>query len=451
MKKVSARSITQLTAGAACNDLTSLASKHTVTPSIEDLIATLREDAPDKAAQLEAAMANIPVGFALVPTLYTRIKQSENAALENEYLPSVRPQFLKFLAATQKQELRALGICEHGIARMARGLDPASVTGERYALSVDHIIERSGSGRLSDARAKDPQRRDAGAETYPVNHFANLILLPQDIHDFKNRLNALQDIGSMKDGQSRWILMLVPVTDEAHHGYVARPQPAGSALGKVTRYGPTLYQQIGDTKKLAVDVTEVMAELQSTTGLEQILAQLETLAWPQLPKLPPPTSQDEGFNKRERQRALDDMRLRQAFSVADLALVQPKGARGKTGVPQAHRTLRSIFNVAVSQDRAAKRRVTRDLRPRLTEVTTALKTAYQRAEAQAIAKPGASSYQDFVQFFRGYKMRHMCLEAGRYPIPEARALLEEYRRIDRAITARAKMPVARSAPAKRIL
>ena len=444
MKKVSAANITHLTLATA-DPAAASTPPLSPPPSIEELISRARRGTSDRVAAFNAALAQLPEGFALAPVLFTRIPRAVNASLESEYLFSVRPRFLKFLAETQKTALSDLGVCDHGIARMARGLDPATVDGRRYDLSVDHIIERFGSGALAARREKDPQRSDTDAESYPVNHFGNLILLPQDIHNLKNALNAAQGIHNLKEGESRWILMLVPVTTARRHGYVAAPQPRDAGLGQLRLYPPNAQQQISEAAALSRETTEVMRQLRAATILREMIPMLDSLANRQRPKSP---ANDDAVPAWKREQ---DMCLTRAFSVADLAVSQPRDAEGRVSdVPPAHRTLRGIFNATVAHDRDARRAIERDLRPRLEELCDALKAAYARVEAKEIARPGDNAYREFLTFFRARNLREACIEAGRYPLPEARALLQEYRRIDRAITAREKAAL-RAAPARTAL
>lgn len=442
MKKVSAANITHLTLATA-DPAAASTPPLSPPPSIEELISRARRGTSDRVAAFNAVLAQIPDGFALAQVLFTRINKSTNASIEGEYLFSVRPRFLKFLAETQQANLRDLGICDHGIARMARGLDPATTDGRRYELSVDHIIERFGSGALSASREKDPQRSDAQALTYPVNHFGNLILLQQDIHNLKNALNAAQGIHNLKEGESRWILMLVPVTTARRHGYVAAPQPKDAGLGQLRLYPPNPQQQIGDARMLANETTEALQRLRQETILREIVPMLDSLANRQRPRTP---ANDDNISASKREQ---EMCLTRAFSVADLAVSQPRDAEGRVSdVPPAHRTLRGIFNATIAHDREARRSIERDVRPRLDELRESLKTVYARVEAKEIARPGDGTYRDFIYFFRARSLREACVEAGRYPLPEARALLQEYRRIDRAITAREKATL-RAAPARK--
>lgn len=443
VKKVSAATITQLSAAAACN----AAVGASPAPSVEDLLVRLREADPIRAQEFETLLAKLPQGFALTPVLYTRIAQAQGAALESEYVFSVRQRFLKFLAQTQKKALRDLGICDHGIARMARGLDPANVRGERYAVSVDHIIERGGSGTMAQARAKDELRDDTLAETFPPNHFANLLLLPQDVHDYKNRLNGLQDIHKLSAGESCWILMLTPVTTAQNHGYVCAPQPANTTLGQLALHVPNLHQQIGETKTIAVDTIEAMQALVNDTSAGSIIAMLDQLAGKNRPAHARRTLHDDFRD----QRKADIAYLGSGCTVADLGVAQPRGSHAANNnnrhgagtqntVPSAPNTLRAIFNAAASHDRDVQRVVESKLRPQLRELADLLEKAHARAVTYEIRTPGHRNYSDFVQFFRGRNVRALCVEASYYPLAESRELLNVYRRINRDITQRSRAP-----------
>lgn len=439
MKKVSAATITHLSSAAACN----AAASASPSPTVEDLVIQLRNSDPIRAQEFQTLLAKLPQGFALTPVLYTRITQAQGAALESEYVFSVRQRFLKFLAQTQKKALRDLGICEHGIARMARGLDPANVNGERYAVSVDHIIERGGSGTMAQARSKDELRSDSMAETYPPNHFGNLLLLPQDIHDYKNRLNGLQDIHKLAPGESCWILMLTPVVSGQNQGFVCAPQAADRELGHLSVYNPNLHQQIGETKTIAVDTIDAMQALVRDTSAGSILFMLDQLAGKNRPAHAGHSKSDD-FNE---QRKLDAAYLGAGYTVADLGVAQPRSGRAannnhragqSVSVPSAPNTLRAIFNAAASHDRTVQQTVERELRPQLRELTDLLDKAHARAVASELRTPGHKNYSDFVQFFRGRNVRTLCLEASRYPLAESRELLTVYRRINRDITQRAR-------------
>lgn len=430
MKKVSAATITDLTAAAAL-----AADQLSSPPSVDELLNRLRATDPDRAKEFETLLEKMPQGFALVPVLYTRVAQSRQASMDAEYTLSVRQRFIKFLGQTQQQALRDLGICEHGIARMARGLDPANVKGDRYEVSVDHMIERSGCGTMAEARVRDAVRDDANADTYAVNHFNNLVLLPQDVHDYKNRLNNLQSMTQVREGESRWVLMIAPVVSAQNPGFVCPPPAKDSVLGKLVVRPPSQHQKIGEIKSVAVEALETMQAMLNDTATGSILGMLEQLA---RHNRPAHAGRKRGENEKD-QRRLDDAYLLGGHTVADLGVAQPRSQRAannntpknsRATVPSAPNTLRAIFNAAVSHDAAARTSVEETLRPRLREVTRLLEAAYA-PPARDVPAAGQQHYREFTQFFRGRSVRMLCLEASHYPLAESRELLQVYRRIDR--------------------
>lgn len=201
--------------------------------------------------QFEDLINNVPAGFQLVPVFYSRIDKEQNARLQKEFSNHVRPYFMQYLAENHAEALRALGVCERGIHRMKNRLDPVDDGNNYYEFSVDHIIERSGSGNWGRNRLKDPDNGKTDAARHHVNHFDNFILLPDQIHQFKNDLNALQRMTELPAGQGRWVLMMIP---DAAHAYVCKPQPAGSRFSGVNRRADTVYNCISRAA-FAVDTT----------------------------------------------------------------------------------------------------------------------------------------------------------------------------------------------------
>ncbi len=162
--------------------------------------------------KFEKAVANIPPQFSLTEIKYTRISKEQNQKVEHEYSDYVRPRFLMFLAEKFSDDLKKLGICDHGITRMKNGLDPADEHRNIYNMTVDHIIERAGSGDWGENRALDGDipKNSGRRATYKVNHFDNLIMLPAPIHDdIKNAINEVQDLPSLKPGETAWAMMMV--------------------------------------------------------------------------------------------------------------------------------------------------------------------------------------------------------------------------------------------------
>ena len=105
------------------------------------------------------ALLNMPQGFRLTKLVYTRVAKEQNKLVYNEFKNKVRPRFLQYLARNHRDELKKMGICYHGIKRMERGIDPADKEGRLYAVSVDHIIERSGGGKLSHEKSVDKRMK----------------------------------------------------------------------------------------------------------------------------------------------------------------------------------------------------------------------------------------------------------------------------------------------------
>jgi len=182
--------------------------------------------------QLQNVLSDIPEGFELATVAYSKIPTEESRGAMDEFSSRVKPQFLRYLAKHYPDELREMGICENGIGRMSNGHSPADKEGRLYSVSVDHIIERAGSGRMGQTKSIDADLdtlpdKAGNRETLQVNHMRNLILLPNSVHfECKNLLNGLQDMNMLKQGGLfRWSVMLVPKHD-MKSPYVYVPTPA---------------------------------------------------------------------------------------------------------------------------------------------------------------------------------------------------------------------------------
>lgn len=248
-QKVSAETITELTKSADFADPASIPPQ----PSVDELIAAIharieakypQDHSAGHAAQsfraanikgekarLQGIFDNIPVGFKVAPVYYKKPSAQYKDEVFDEYSFRVRPNFLRFLAENHAAALKELGICSSGIHRMRRGLDPARVDGSIYDVSIDHIIERSGSGAFVARKTIDPQAPEGQGAVSEVNHFNNLVLLPDSIHLVKNALNDMQRPSKMEEGLGLWMLMIVPTCENRRCGYVAPAQPEGSRYG----------------------------------------------------------------------------------------------------------------------------------------------------------------------------------------------------------------------------
>jgi hypothetical protein len=259
MKKVSADTITDMTIRSGPS-----AGPPSPTPSVQQLIAEIRstlllrekalaqlaEQSREGAApgdpptayeishrraaegikEFEKILANVPDGFRLVPVLYTTVDQKQNEKIKREFSARVRPHFLHFLAEEYADELKALGIGPRGVEMMRKGLYPVDAAGNLYAMNIDHIIECFGGGKMSLQKETDPLMPAGSNPTFLVNHFSNFILLPIQVHEFKNLLNGLQNLAQTKTGESRWALMLIPETGPGRSAYIAPPQKPGHPL-----------------------------------------------------------------------------------------------------------------------------------------------------------------------------------------------------------------------------
>jgi len=246
MEKVSADTVTELTAAYAPPGSAPAGPPPTTQKLIEQVRATLKKKIDDLTKSMDGssqtsafsisrdkALAELqtfekivaapPKGFRLVPVLYSRIDSGQNEKTYSQFTAFVRRDFMRFLAARHADELRALGIAPAGIERMKAGLSPVNASGRMYDVNVDHIIERFGGGTASFTKEVDPQRPRGSTPTYLVNHFSNLILLPKQVHELKNKLNEIQNV--VQQGKPKWVLMIVPEAIPGHSGYVAQPQP----------------------------------------------------------------------------------------------------------------------------------------------------------------------------------------------------------------------------------
>ncbi len=256
--RVSADNITSLTAGAGPSDYAGAPTVHKMIKRIRERLADniknnrtdnwpyaenleryspdeIRRQAEQDARDFEQILKDVPPGFRLAPVLYTRVTREEAYDLNTEFT-TIRPRFLSFLAEQHAAHLRNIGLDEHAIGRMRKGLDPLDANNKAYYLNVDHIIERGGSGNLASVKSRDPDCTQCTDPVSPVNHFGNLMLLPGQIHAEKNKLNEIQGMRSLKGGSSRWILMLVPECPCDKPRFITAPLPKSHPLGGLVTY-----------------------------------------------------------------------------------------------------------------------------------------------------------------------------------------------------------------------
>lgn len=236
-------------------------------------------------ADANQALKDIPEGFRLQKLIYTRVSQDQNKEVYKEFRDVVRPRFMRFLAENHAEDLKTLGICDYGIKRMSQGIDPCDKDGRLYDISVDHVIERAGGGRLSYEKAEDADLKklcedDEFQTTYKINHFDNLMLLPNEVH-FK-RKNAINDIQQLHRGldenESVWGMMIIPVRSANSGEYVYRPLPDRQKDFGVKKRKMTFETHVSHTHYLLQQLDEAMKGFYSDPYVKKIYIQLQQAA-----------------------------------------------------------------------------------------------------------------------------------------------------------------------------
>ncbi len=345
--------------------------------------------------EFEKIVASVPNGFKLTPVLYSKIKQEENDKIMAEYRGRVRRNFLIYLANNHADELSALGICQHGIDRMKKGLDPADKDDLRYDISTDHIIERGGGGKLSLEKAVDPLLPPGTQPTYKVNHINNFILLPEQIHEFKNALNGLQKVSNIQRGQSAWILMLVPTTGPGRSGFVAAPQSPNHHLYGVGKHQQTMSNRINHTALMADQAHGALYTFQQNITTAHLL------------------------------KAAKESAEQQAKTVVTLMQEEKK-----SGPAPGKRSLSLAFNESVAKDPVRKVFLETSLKPALEEATRQLKSAFDYA-----TRPSQTpdNYDLFVKFYRGRNVTALRRITENIPLDETLHMHEVFQQIDGGI------------------
>lgn len=245
-------------------------------PSLDTDARPALQMARDQAARdvnkFDKMMKEVPHGFMLVPVLYSKIDAKQKQIAYREYHSLVRENFMKFLVKNHKQELRALGICEHGIRRMSQGRSPSDKDGNPYSINVDHIIERGGGGLRTLQKGIDLDLPGIETQTLLINHIGNFILLPEQIHEFKNDLNKLQRYGGIPLNTSKWLLMMVPEARSGLSAYVAPPQPAGHPLAGLFLRTDAEVEKI---QKLAKQIRYLVSDLKDLCKIQAVAETLQ--------------------------------------------------------------------------------------------------------------------------------------------------------------------------------
>lgn len=428
-KKVSSATISTLTAGNALPG-THVPPQPTAQQMIEDIRAALKtraaallqaaenakatetdpaappspfEISSKKAVQniatFEKLVSTVPEGFELVPVLYTKIDRDHNAHIYSEFGKHVRRPFLQYVATHHANELTALGICASGIEQMKKGFDPTDENGLFYEVNIDHIVERSGGGQMSKKRGVDPLMPPGSKSTYLVNHFDNLVLMPIQVHEAKNILNDLQQAASTKNNKSAWVLMMVPVVDAVHSGFVAQPQKPEHHLHGLQRRKEDISRIINQASFAMQNLLVTIDDLHHDHHTHQALQAAE------------------GYAAHHGRTVVAQLDFEN----------QPERAN------KQHR-LCDTFNAAVAKRPEQKRTIDSSLRPALADLDKQLKTAFNAAFLSA--PDNDNGLRGFVPFYDGKKMAALRANTENLPLPEAANLHRTFAMIDAKIKAR---------------
>jgi len=346
--------------------------------------------------EFEELIDQVPKGFRLTPVFYSKVENEENDSTYSEFSSRVRTHFLKFLANNHADELSALGICENGIELMRNGRSPADEKGNPYFVEVDHIIERSGGGNMSLQKDADPLMPSESEPIFLVNHFNNLILLPKQVHDFKNSLNKLQDITQVVYGESKWILMLVPETGPGQSGFVSPVQDREHPLHGVFPRNRYPFHSNGPVLFRANAVHEALVSFLSDEKVAQMLLEVRN-----------------------------------------------------SGSADEKKRLTTAFNKAVHGNAASNKVLKKTLSPALQALAIEVKKMFERA-----TKPDAEDdkFDIFLRVYQGKKVSDVRNIIADLPLTEVAQVHRELQEIDRLIKKHANdnAPKAKKAPTKRI-
>ena len=415
-KRVSANTITEITAAPGFAP----PGKDPSPPAVSDLQDQIRQDLDDyiafrkgqleaepkdnpnpkaqqnydkavaRRAQFEDVINDVPAGFKLVPVKYAKISQEENAAIHHEYLKNVRSRFLQFVGENHADDLKALGICDVGIERMRKGLDPADETGRPYEVNIDHIIERSGSGLWAKSKETDPDQKAEVEPKFRQNHFGNLILLPEEIHEYKNTLNNMQRIGDLQPGQSKWILMMVPERSEQQAGFVCPPQQKGTRWDVLRQRPNDPFRKISHASFTVDQANDRYNEFCENPLVEKALKTVAEVA------------------------------RRQKKTVAEAAADNRPGKRN----------LSKIFNDILDHDLKARHHADMNLKPALEETTKVVSGLFNEVVEYDDRRKAASLTRNFAEFYQSKDMQKLRARADELPFEETLEMQRTFKRID---------------------
>lgn len=229
-----------------------------------DVMLSMTEAKQEKLTSLISKIADMPAGMRIITTDYVSIETEQNQKVWREFQDISEPLFYRHLVATQESALREAGFCDHAIECMRRGHGPTNAEGLHYNVDIDHLVERKGGGVMSLEKSVDPVI--GGAETYAVNHVSNLCLIMRDVHaQTKNVINSMQNIGAIAVGETRRIVMAVPVEGKERlmiqpENLRAEKQPPADTSYFAMGPSALITRAVEDFKKDMVSPTETDAK-----------------------------------------------------------------------------------------------------------------------------------------------------------------------------------------------
>jgi len=195
----------------------------------------------------------MPTGFELVPVLISRVSDEERQAVRGEFYPNISKRFIRFLGENHKKELIDLGVASGFIHSIKQGHMPRIKDSPIYDVNIDHIIECSTGGTFSRDKETDPHNSSMIHKSFIVNHFNNLVLIPQEIHKFKNYIKDAQ-INLYRNNLSNdnvWFLMLTPKKMPNTSGYICHPQKNNELYGIINPQNSPIINEYNVNKLIA--------------------------------------------------------------------------------------------------------------------------------------------------------------------------------------------------------
>lgn len=384
-------------------------------PTTRELIRQIRQKlskAGDGRSQIQLAklneiVSNTPAGFQLAPVFYSRVttrdaRDQHNGILRDQESGvadhSFCSPFLQYLAENHQDELRRLGISDYGISYMLEGVYPIREDGQQYLVNVDHVVEIAGSGVWAAQTAPDPLAAPDSAPKLRVNHFSNLILLPEQVHEWKNALNDMQGLSGLTPGDGKWALMLVPTTANGRYsGYVAPPQNANHPLAGLRMCSDDFATRLSQAKwqimvanDMAADAAFAMTAVSLHPVLGNIVSDYINPANPR--KGPRPANDDQA--RREFWRALDS---------------------------------------AVHRNKDLRRFVRNELVPSMLRAAENLTQAFNVVAETKDTKQGRHLFNSFSRLYKTGEVRTLRDAVSYLPLKETLILQETFRELDEKV------------------